>query len=942
MRYDLTGLGAQEFEELSQSLTIAALGSGVSVFGAGRDGGREATFDGPVNYPDDDTTSSVKWNGYGVIQAKFRRATTSTSADTDWFVGEVRKELDEWVDTTAARVREGRLPEYLIFTTNVTLSPVPGSGGIDRVNREIQRYVDKKNLPLRGWEVWHHDKICRLLEVHDGVRRTYGAFVTAGDVLADVQRALERLGSHELPDESFSELLTLQASLELRSQQWVRLNQAGDTGNLKLQLSAVGIDLPACANPPMSSDAADDRTGAIARIVEAGNKIRRPRPQSRLKPHLALVGGPGQGKTTLGQLVCQLYRVALLNQRPRHFLGPEVPELLDQYTEHFRRIGLTLPTCLRWPVRVPLNEFADALADRPSTTLLEYIAAAANKAGPINRRMLREWLREWPWLVVLDGLDEVAEAEMRESTLNAIGDFLTEAGYLGADLLVVATTRPQGYSDEFSPKYYQHFTLLPMQLESALEYANNLAHLQYAQDPEMEEQVIRRLASASAEPNIARLMRTPLQVSIMTLLLERQARLPQDRYSLFQAYYTTLYDREIRKNVPISQLLEQHRRNIDKLHERVGLLLQLRSEHVGEAEARLPETELHDLAYRRLVNEEGFAPAQAKSLAKQLVKAATDRLVMLVGRPNATVGFEIRSLQELMAGRALFEAREQDLLDILRDLAPSAHWRNTWLFAVSRIFAEFEHRRSDVITLLDDLDTADALSRFLLPGAELALAILEEDIATVQPRFTRLLADRALKLLDTSPGSTMGRLARVLNDAAAIDTEVVHLGMNALNARLSSIGKPTVAALDAVASWAVLKGDSAISARSLVSKIVGTMPLELQPIVASVTAAFPRAAWFSGGPPRPSSLLSVQELIDVAVEADCPASAEFLTKVDSITAITEVLAGAGIDTVLAELNDLGWRHWQLNKAMRVGLESWVSRNRMNTSSVAALVEPTQS
>jgi hypothetical protein len=69
-----------------------------------------------------------------------------------------------------------------------------------------------------------------------------------------------------------------------------------------------------------------------------------------------------------------------------------VPDLLDQYLTHLREIGLPLPECRRWPIRIALNEFADALAATPSTTLLDFAAQQAHKGGPINRRMLREWL----------------------------------------------------------------------------------------------------------------------------------------------------------------------------------------------------------------------------------------------------------------------------------------------------------------------------------------------------------------------------------------------------------------------------------------------------------------------------------------------------------------------------------------------------------------------
>ncbi|MGW5049798.1 hypothetical protein [Actinokineospora sp. NPDC004072] len=145
MRYDLTRLGAQEFEEMSQALAIAVLGGAVSVFGSGPDGGREATFEGLMRYPQPEPATGP-WDGYGVLQAKFRRTAARTGPDTDWFLGEVRKELNSWIHPNTGRVKRGRLPQYLIFTTNVVLSPDPGRGGIDRVEKLIRHYVTGKNF----------------------------------------------------------------------------------------------------------------------------------------------------------------------------------------------------------------------------------------------------------------------------------------------------------------------------------------------------------------------------------------------------------------------------------------------------------------------------------------------------------------------------------------------------------------------------------------------------------------------------------------------------------------------------------------------------------------------------------------------------------------------------------------------------------------------------
>ena len=78
MADDLTGLGARGFERMCQALASYALGPGIQVFGDGPDGGREASFDGRLRYP----TAEEPWDGYGVLQAKYKEKVTTSGQDT--------------------------------------------------------------------------------------------------------------------------------------------------------------------------------------------------------------------------------------------------------------------------------------------------------------------------------------------------------------------------------------------------------------------------------------------------------------------------------------------------------------------------------------------------------------------------------------------------------------------------------------------------------------------------------------------------------------------------------------------------------------------------------------------------------------------------------------------------------------------------------------------
>ncbi|MFF9894337.1 tetratricopeptide repeat protein [Streptomyces longispororuber] len=193
--YALTNLGPHRFEELSQALAIATLGPSVEIFGDGPDGGREASFQSPRHFP----TPEAPWAGYGVLQAKFRKRPEGTAKDAEWLIEHISSELRAWADPDSNRVRKGRLPEYLLITSNVVLSSVPGSGGIDRVQQALRERVHDLQLPLKGWEVWHYDKICRLLDNNEGVRHAYADAVLSGDVLARLHDHIQRLESNHAP-----------------------------------------------------------------------------------------------------------------------------------------------------------------------------------------------------------------------------------------------------------------------------------------------------------------------------------------------------------------------------------------------------------------------------------------------------------------------------------------------------------------------------------------------------------------------------------------------------------------------------------------------------------------------------------------------------------------------------------------------------------------------
>ena len=75
-----------------QALACKVIGPGIVIFGDGPDGGREATFDGKLS---DFPTTGSAWDGYLIVQAKFRqRPLEKTKENSEWALEQLKKEMD--------------------------------------------------------------------------------------------------------------------------------------------------------------------------------------------------------------------------------------------------------------------------------------------------------------------------------------------------------------------------------------------------------------------------------------------------------------------------------------------------------------------------------------------------------------------------------------------------------------------------------------------------------------------------------------------------------------------------------------------------------------------------------------------------------------------------------------------------------------------------------
>ncbi|MEL6578649.1 MAG: hypothetical protein AAFQ14_02765 [Cyanobacteria bacterium J06621_12] len=768
--YDFKGLSPRLFEQLIQAIALQVVSPKTIIFGDGTDGGREATFQGKTNYNSDDEP----WDGYIVFQAKFcQRPTNDTKKDGDWAIAQLKKELDDFADPDKRRKK----PEYYIFITNVVLTPVLEKGSKDRAYRVFEEYQD--TVAIKDYDIWDYDKLCRFIDANEDIRRTYAAWITSGDVLSQVVEML----SFNRPD--FKTVISSFLKKELQSDLYANLEQAGHSGEDKIPLASVFVDLPVTGRQTGEAARNESETNIVALLVEDARRkldydslsLDRDRnayvaglpvfTQPQKVGKWVVIGGPGQGKTTVGQFLCQLFRAAILKD-VENLRDWEVQQALAKFESQCNQENICFPVARRFPFRIILNELAAVLASNDSiNSLLDYIAWKIHKrtSTKIDVEDIRQWLANYPWLIILDGLDEVPASSNRQQVLTAIKDFGVDANQVNADIMIVATTRPQGYNEDFDTDFYGHIWLAPLSKKQALHYARRLLEIRYENDSDRQSKIRSRLERAAKDNFTVRLMQSPLQVTIMTVLLNKTGQAPKDRWSLFNKYYDIIYDREVERDIPASEILRDYKSDIDSIHFQVGLLLQVQSEHSGKTDARLSVEDFTTLVRSRL-EAEGHEGKECTALTRQIIEAAANRLVFLVGLEQDIVGFEVRSLQEFMASEAIMNGSDNQISNRLKEIIPIISWRNVALFAIGKCFArnEKEHLRSFIHTECAALNDLDDFNSACLSGSRLALDILEDGSVAHKPKFLKLFARLALRLLDLSDLNFSIQLENVFTD----------------------------------------------------------------------------------------------------------------------------------------------------------------------------------
>ena len=338
---------------------------------------------------------------------------------------------------------------------------------------------------------------------------------------------------------------------------------------------------------------------------------------------IVLMGGPGSGKTTL---VKRLARSCAL--------GAE--ELQQRYP--------LLPWC--FPVVLPITTFQTERGERNIYRFLQ--DRMTELGGEILREVFVERWAAGQCLVLLDGLDEVAETSSRTRAARAVDDLLMSS----AGNRVVVTTRVVGYNITRLSVPAEHYILEPL---STLEIATfirqwYLAHdralhpdhpdpVQAAKDAES------LIGDIQKNPGVGTLATNPLMLTIIALIKHANVVLPERRVDLYEIALNTLLRSWNRARSLSKKSLPGEQPKLEKTKKLWAAVAYWMHTNANRT---ISETQLHEQLVRVLTDDFHEPKHQADDIASSYLEAAKDRSGLLEARGPTTFAFVHQTFQEYL------------------------------------------------------------------------------------------------------------------------------------------------------------------------------------------------------------------------------------------------------------------------------------------------------
>ncbi|MGX9887442.1 NACHT domain-containing protein [Streptomyces sp. NPDC002276] len=671
MTYHYEQLDPERFQHFAQAL-ISREFPGTQCFPVGqRDGGRDA-----VQYLNAGSSS------YRLFQVKFVRNPFVIEDAHKWLVDTMKKEIEK-IDPI---LEENPHALEYILVTNVAGTAYPKSGSIDTLNAILETEL---SIPIRAW--WRDD-LDRRCDTAADVKWSYPDILRGADVLQaladsigpDLQgHRLDVLRSfvadqYEMDNEvRFKQVELSNDILSLFVDVPVDVRQEQEVGRRREDKKALEVQYIAQRLAGRDPWETQQDSGVGAATLLLNERV------ADLAEMIVLEGGPGQGKSTLAQYICQVHRMKILSA-----------EGFDTLPTNHK------PAAARFPIKVDLREYATWLAGkdpfsqegnelRPrhlSKSLESFISALISERSggrSFTPDDLSAVAHSSALLIVLDGLDEVAEVKLRNDVVREIAASARRLRETAASLQMLVTTRPSALAEvtDFPSRTFNRWALTSLNPPLIEEYTERWAKSRRL--PAKEVADLRRVVTDRlSQPHMRDLARNPMQLAILLSVIHtRGSSLPDKRTALYDIYVELFLAREAEK----SEIVKKRQEILIDIHRYLAWVLHSEAE-TGRALGKIDANRLRELIAEYLISE-GRDPG----LVDELFTGLAQRVVFLVGAVEGLFEFEVQPLREYFAGRFLYETAPYSPVGSPRsgtkDERFDAIARNTYWQNVTRFYA---------------------------------------------------------------------------------------------------------------------------------------------------------------------------------------------------------------------------------------------------------------
>ncbi len=457
---------------------------------------------------------------------------------------------------------------------------------------------------------------------------------------------------------------------------------------------------------------------------------------------LVVLGDPGAGKTTMARWIATAYLLRLKRD-------PDWKDLPDV---------ATLPDEDWLPIIVRCRDLDPSCVDSLNNVLGHVLRKAEMTETESNslRDVLQERLRHNQALLLIDGLDEIAEPALRARFCQQIEQF--HIAY--PDTPIIATSRIVGYR-EMSFRIgrgFEHVTIADLSEEDKDDFARRWCAV--TELPERREAATQELIdNIHSTDRIERLTGNPMLLTTMALVKRKVGKLPSRRADLYWEAVQVLLNWRSEVDEPID-----HREAVPQL-EYVAYVM------CDRGVQQLREDEIIGL-FERMREEYPSVHTLRNHTPEEFLRLLERRTGIMVeaghvrhrGRPVPIFEFRHLTFQEYLAGLALVDGRfpgrdrSRSLADYVAPLAGQAsEWGDSRLRGTVEV-AVAENWREALrlcVACCGDDDVDDALLAILNP--------LEEEDAETTARSRAVLA--ALCLAD-EPNASETTAQTVLREFA--------------------------------------------------------------------------------------------------------------------------------------------------------------------------------